>query len=120
MGWATFWAIFFTILSPLEEMRTSSSFPAAPDDTPILQLQTSTLDLQTPFFGGKMCKKIANHRMAQHTSITLASESGLPDFSQHNIPKRGKMYQITIKLPNGRYIFQMGIKISNIFHSKVF
>jgi hypothetical protein len=42
----------------------------------------------------------------------------------HNIPKRG-IYQIATKLPNGHkmcqmaiiYIFQMGIKYSNLFHS---
>jgi hypothetical protein len=38
----------------------------------------------------------------------------LPDFSWYNVPKRGKIYQITIKytkwpqnVPNGRKIHQM-------------
>jgi hypothetical protein len=50
--------------------------------------------------------------------------SGLPDLSWHNIPKRVKFtklqqnYEMTIKIPNGRYIFQMGIKYTNIFHFK--
>jgi hypothetical protein len=33
--------------------------------------------------------------------------AGLPDFSQHNIPKRGKIYQNAAKLPNGHKIYQM-------------
>jgi hypothetical protein len=28
--------------------------------------------------------------------------AGLPDFSLYNIPKRGEIYQIASKLPNGR------------------
>jgi hypothetical protein len=52
--------------------------------------------------------------------------AGLPDFSWHNIPKRGKIYQITTTLPNGhkigmpddRIIFQMTTKYTSIFHSK--
>jgi hypothetical protein len=28
-------------------------------------------------------------------------KSGLPDFSWHNIPKRGEIYQTSTKLPNG-------------------
>jgi hypothetical protein len=55
-------------------------------------------------------------------------KSGLPDFSGNNIPKRGKIYKNTTKLPNDHYvntpndlnIFQIGIKYTNIFHSKAF
>jgi hypothetical protein len=46
----------------------------------------------------------------------------LPDFSWYNIPKLGKMYQITIKypkwpqnIPNDLKIDQMAIKYANIF-----
>jgi hypothetical protein len=49
---------------------------------------------------------------------------GLPDFSWHNIPARGKIYQITTKLPkcpqnipNDRKIFQMTRIYNSIFHS---
>jgi hypothetical protein len=53
-------------------------------------------------------------------------DSGLPDFSWHIIPKRGKLYQITTTLPNGhkiyqmtvKYIFQMATKYNSIFHPK--
>jgi hypothetical protein len=50
--------------------------------------------------------------------------TGLPDFSWYNIPKRGKIYQITIKIPNGkklpycRKIDQMAIKCTSNFHCK--
>jgi hypothetical protein len=51
--------------------------------------------------------------------------AGLPDFSSHNVPKRGKTYQTTTKLPNGhknvpngRNIFQMAQKYTNLFLSK--
>jgi hypothetical protein len=58
--------------------------------------------------------------------FTIAfTESGLPDFSWSNIPKRGKIYQITIQftkwqrnIPNGRKIDQMASKYTNIFHCK--
>jgi hypothetical protein len=52
-------------------------------------------------------------------------KSGLPDFSWDNIPKRGKIYQITIKctklpqdIPKCCQIFQMDINYTNSFHSK--
>jgi hypothetical protein len=38
----------------------------------------------------------------------------LPDFSWHNIPKRGKIYQITTTLPNGHKIYQMTVKYSKL------
>jgi hypothetical protein len=53
-----------------------------------------------------------------------AWQSGLPDLSWHNKPKRGnnhKIYRITTKfvgIPNGRKIDQMAIKYTNIFHRK--
>jgi hypothetical protein len=52
-------------------------------------------------------------------------DHGLPDFSWYNMPKRKKIYQITMKytkwsqnIPNGRKIDQMSITYSNIFHCK--
>jgi hypothetical protein len=48
----------------------------------------------------------------------------LPDFSSHNIPKRGKIYQNATKLPIGHKMYQMAVlipygpKIYNLFHSK--
>jgi hypothetical protein len=40
------------------------------------------------------------------------SQAGLPDFSWHNIPKQGKIYQVTTTLQNGQRIFQMAVKYS--------
>jgi hypothetical protein len=52
--------------------------------------------------------------------------AGLPDFSWYNIPKRGKIYQITTKynkwllnLPIGGEINQIAIKYTNIFQYKI-
>jgi hypothetical protein len=42
-------------------------------------------------------------------------KSGLPDFSCDNIPKRGKKYEITTKLPNDLVIFYMGMKDTQYF-----
>jgi hypothetical protein len=36
--------------------------------------------------------------------VTQTNAPGLPDFSRHKIPKRGKIYQITTTLPNGHKI----------------
>jgi hypothetical protein len=39
--------------------------------------------------------------------------TGLPDFSWCNIPKRGKIYQMTIKYskwPENTYVYQMAVK----------
>jgi hypothetical protein len=51
--------------------------------------------------------------------------AGLPDFSRCNIPKQGKIYQMTIKyfkwtqnIPNGRKIVQMAIKYTIICQCK--
>jgi hypothetical protein len=38
---------------------------------------------------------------------------GLPDFSWHNIPKRGKIYHIAKALPNGHKIYQITLNIQN-------
>jgi hypothetical protein len=42
----------------------------------------------------------------------------LPDFSWHNVPKRGKIHQIGTKLPNCCNILQMAKEYTNLFHSK--
>jgi hypothetical protein len=34
---------------------------------------------------------------------------GVPDFSFHNKPKQGEIYQIATKLPNGHKIYQMAV-----------
>jgi hypothetical protein len=44
--------------------------------------------------------------------IWLGSKAGLPDFSWHNIPKWGKIYQIATKLPKGHKIYQMAVVYS--------
>jgi hypothetical protein len=38
--------------------------------------------------------------------------AGLPDFSRHNVPKRGKIYQITTNLPNDDKLYRMTITYS--------
>jgi hypothetical protein len=57
--------------------------------------------------------------------LIILSTSGLPDFSWHNIPKRGKIYQITKALPKDYKIYQItvkytkiAVKYTNIFHYK--
>jgi hypothetical protein len=37
---------------------------------------------------------------------------GLPDFSWHNMPKRGKWYHIATTLPNGRKIHELAVLYS--------
>jgi hypothetical protein len=67
-----------------------------------------------------------NKRRSYQGGKSHACRPGLPDFSWYNIPKQGKIYQITTKLQigpkihitNGRNIFQMVIKCTNTFHSK--
>jgi hypothetical protein len=55
----------------------------------------------------------------------LAINAGLPDFSRYDIPKREKIFQLTIKysqwpqnIPNGSEIEQVDIKGTNIIHCK--
>jgi hypothetical protein len=43
---------------------------------------------------------------------------GLPDFSRHKIPKRGKMHKFPQNTPNGRKIAQMAIQYNNTFLCK--
>jgi hypothetical protein len=57
--------------------------------------------------------------------LSLAKGAGLPDFSWHKIPKRGKyipnyhkIYQILSSIPNSCKIDQMSIQYTNIFHYK--
>jgi hypothetical protein len=56
--------------------------------------------------------------------VPLVLEPELPDFSWYNIPKRGKIYQMTTKwpyiIPFGRKIDKNGHKNTNIFHCKTF
>jgi hypothetical protein len=39
----------------------------------------------------------------------LSRWAGLQDFSWHNIPKQGELYQMATKLPNGLEIYQMAV-----------
>jgi hypothetical protein len=39
-------------------------------------------------------------------------QPGLPDFSWHNIPKRGNIYHFATKLPIGHNIYLMAVKFS--------
>jgi hypothetical protein len=45
-------------------------------------------------------------------TLNRKSEAGVPDFSWHNIPKRGDIYQMTATLPNGHKIYQLAVKYS--------
>jgi hypothetical protein len=40
----------------------------------------------------------------------LQRETGLPDFSRHNIPKRGKYTKMTAKMPNGYKTYETALK----------
>jgi hypothetical protein len=54
----------------------------------------------------------ANGHRCLNTAILWATDwlrTGLPDFSWHNIPKWGKIYQIATKLPNGHKMYQMAV-----------
>jgi hypothetical protein len=70
------------------------------------------------------------HKMGWATFRLIFSKivwSRVARFFWHNIPKRGKIYQITATLPNGHKIYQMTvcktlqitIKYTSIFYSKV-
>jgi hypothetical protein len=55
----------------------------------------------------------------------LAINAGLPDLSRYDIPKREKIFQLTIKysqwpqnIPDGSEIEQVAIKGTNIIHCK--
>jgi hypothetical protein len=37
--------------------------------------------------------------------VHTVPKPGLPDFSWNNLPKQGKIYEMTIKLPNGQKIY---------------
>jgi hypothetical protein len=70
--------------------------------------ETEDLGLNTALVSGY--KRYSNISRSDFDCIRIAADdsvSGLPDFSKHNIPKRGKIYQITTKLPNGYKIYQM-------------
>jgi hypothetical protein len=61
----------------------------------------------------------------RHCHSNFLRSPGLPDFYWYNIPKLGKIYQITMKytkwpqnIPNGRTIDQMALKYRNICHCK--
>jgi hypothetical protein len=57
------------------------------------------------------CSAVLASKLASDSTAPFSSP-GLPDFSWHNIPKRGKIYQITTKLPNFLQIAQMSITYS--------
>jgi hypothetical protein len=62
--------------------------------------------------------------MSESVTSNLLLLPGFQDFSLHNIPKRGKIYQVTIRytkwpqnMPNGLKMDQMAkIKYTNILH----
>jgi hypothetical protein len=51
-------------------------------------------------------KKWATIFFSQSHLATLASSPVLPDFSSNKIPKWGKIYQMTKKIPNGHKYFK--------------
>jgi hypothetical protein len=46
--------------------------------------------------------------------LKMRSVAGLPDFPWHNLPKRGKIYHMTTKFPNGHKIFPIDRKIDQM------
>jgi hypothetical protein len=53
-------------------------------------------------------KRIVVELQCQLLPFGSAHSTGLPNFSWNNIPKRGKIYQMTTKLPNAHNVYQMG------------
>jgi hypothetical protein len=45
-------------------------------------------------------------------ALRLALSTWLPNFSRHNIPKRGKLYHMPTTLLNGHKIYQLVVKYS--------
>jgi hypothetical protein len=97
---------------------------------------TSTPDLfsNAPFLP-KFSRCHITHSCAYASLCTLflftrKQGAGLPDFSWHNIPKLGKIYQLTTTLPNDHKIYLMAVKyskwecniptISNLRPSKIY
>jgi hypothetical protein len=81
----------------------------------MLKIRTSKRPL------GKNKKERLSHLADVETEFEALA--GMPDFSWYNIPKREKIYQMTIKYtrgppdkPHGRTIDQMTIKCTKMFH----
>jgi hypothetical protein len=74
------------------------------------------------FTHGEIRETAAKYRASKHKktfasfkkyiSVEKKSQTGLPDFSRPNIPKREKICQITLQqnIPNGHNMYQMAIK----------
>jgi hypothetical protein len=74
-------------------------------------------------FGGKKGeKRVGDEESSQNDQAELTA--GLPDISWYNLPKRGKIYQMTTVLPNSQKYTKTAVKYSkwpkytSIFHSK--
>jgi hypothetical protein len=48
--------------------------------------------------------------LANFRRFALALQPGLPDFSRHKIPKRGKIYQVATKVKNVHKILEISIQ----------
>jgi hypothetical protein len=70
-----------------------------------IPLQDPPKFTQIGIFGLKLCRlatlmSVANFWYFNHTRLVCPANrppSGLPDFSWYNLPKQGKIYQITAK-----------------------
>jgi hypothetical protein len=56
---------------------------------------------------------VCNHQAVVVPKVPVPVLPGLPDFSAHNLPKWGKIYQMTTKLPIGHIIYQTAESIPN-------
>jgi hypothetical protein len=65
--------------------------------------------MKSPFRHPLVMSRVADRRH-KYPFLLYGRTAGLPDFSWHNIPKRGKIYLITTTLPNGHKILQMAVK----------
>jgi hypothetical protein len=64
------------------------------------------------------CLLFSRHQVGGCSSSAVARAPGLPDFSRYNVPKRGKMYQMTTECTNWPYNIPFGHKIDKLVIKK--
>jgi hypothetical protein len=65
------------------------------------------------------CTNAEDYQEQRQLAQDNAHWPGLPSFYWYNVPKWGKIYQMTSELPNPHKIYQITRMYNNIFHSKV-
>jgi hypothetical protein len=111
MGWAIFWAIFsqthlVTLIQSTVKSVTTTRFIAMSK----LVLQTiSTVDSKQRIVSTQP-QGLVESLKGQLFLIGYVLQSGLPDFSRHNLPARGKCTQLPQNIPYVHKIYQMAVK----------